>query len=39
MGFSYFHEIGILSGINILETYQIDIVNESDICNGKIVLI
>ena len=39
MGFSHFHEIGILSGMNILAPYQIDIVKGCGFWNGKIILI
>ena len=39
MGFSHFHDIGILSGLNILAPYQIDIVKGRGFCNGRIILI
>ena len=39
MGFSHFHEIEILSRINILSPYQIDIVIGCSFCNGNIILI
>ena len=39
MGFAYFHEIGILSGVNILTPYQIDIVKGCFFCNGNIISI
>ena len=40
MGFSHFHEFGILSGIyKLLAPYQIDIVNGCGFCNGNIILI
>ena len=38
MGFSHFHEFGILSGIYILAPYQIDIVKGCGFCNGNIIL-
>ena len=39
MGFSHFHEFGILSGMYILAPYQIDIVKGSGFCNDNIILI
>ena len=39
MGFLYFHEIWILSGMNILATYQIDIVKGCGFWNEKLILI
>ena len=39
MGFSHFHEFGILSGMYILAPYQIDIVKGCGFCNGNIILI
>ena len=39
MGFSHFHEFGILSGMYILAPYQIDIVKGCRFCNGDIILI
>ena len=39
MGFLYFHEISILSGMTILAPYQIDIVKGYGLCYGKIMLI
>ena len=39
MGFSHFHEFGILSGMYILAPYQIDIVKACGFCNGNIILI
>ena len=38
MGFSHFHEFGILSGMHILVPYQIDIVKRCGFCNGSIIL-
>ena len=37
--FSYFHEFGILSGIQILAPYQIDIVKGCGFCNDNVILI
>ena len=39
MGFSYFRWIGVLSGVNILAPYQIDIVKLSGFSHGKIIFI
>ena len=39
MGFSHFHEFGILSGMHILAPHQIDIVKGCGFCNGNIILI
>ena len=39
MGFSHFHEFGILSGVYILAPHKIDIVKGYDFCNGSIILI
>ena len=39
MGFSYLHEIEILSGMNILAPYQIDIVKGCGFYNGNIIVI
>ena len=39
MGFSHFHEFGILSGMYIFAPYQIDIVKGCGFCNGNIILI
>ena len=38
MGFSHYHEFGILSGMCILAPYQIDIVEGCGFCNGSIIL-
>ena len=39
MGFSYFHGIGVLSGINILVPYQIDVVKSCGFSYKKIIFI
>ena len=39
MGFSYFHEIVILSGMNIFSSDKTDIVKGCGFWNGKIILI
>ena len=39
MGFTHFHECGILSGTCIWAPYQIDVVKMSGFCNGSIILI
>ena len=39
MGFSHFHEFGILSGMYILAPHQIDIVKGCGFCNGSIILL
>ena len=39
MGFSHFHEFGILYGLHILAPYQIDIVKGCGFCKGNIILI
>ena len=39
MGFSHFHEFGILSGMFILAPHQIDIVKGCGFCNRSIILI
>ena len=39
VGFSHFHEFEILSGMQLLAPYQIDIVEGCGFCNGSIILI
>ena len=39
MGFSHFHELGILSGMFILAPRQINSVKECGLCNDSIILI
>ena len=39
MGFSHFHELGILSGMYIFSPYQIDSVKECGFYNDSIILI